>query len=110
MFGNKEEKIEKLAAKNNAGALIKMINEKDMALSVKAITALGTCKGDDAYNTLIALLRSPSAEIRAATATALGTLGDPKAHAHLDHLMASEKDSKVAAAMKAALSKLHSKE
>ena len=67
-------------------------------------------KGDDSYNTLITLLRSPAADVRAAAATALGNLGDQKARAHIDHMIKEEKDAVVQETMKKALSKLHSDE
>ena len=110
MFGNKESKIEKLVGKGNAAGLIKLVNDKDSGIALKAVEALGKVHGDDAYNTLITLLRSPQAAVRAAAATALGTMGDQKARAHIDHMIASEKDAVVVEAMKKTLSKLHSNE
>ena len=107
MFGNKEQKIEKLVEKKNAAGLIRFINDKDSVIALKAV---GQVKGDDSYNTLISLLRSPRADMRAAAATALGALGDQKARAHIDHLSKTEQDSVVLEAMKQALSKLHSNE
>lgn len=110
MFGNKEQKIEKMVAKKNAAGLIKLVNDKDHVIALKAVEALGQVKGDDSYNTLITLLRSPAADVRAAAATALGTLGDQKARAHIDHMIKDEKDVVVQEAMKKALGKLHSNE
>ena len=110
MFGNKEQQIEKLVEKKNAAGLIRFINDKDSVIALKAVEALGQGKGDDSYNTLISLLRSPRADMRAAAATALGALGDQKARAHIDHLSKTEQDSVVLEAMKQALSKLHSNE
>ena len=108
MFGNKEQKLEKLVEKKNAAGIIKLVESKDSVVAMKAIESLGKVPGDDSYNTLITLLRSPQANVRAAAATALGVLGDQKARAHIDHLLTTEKDSVVAEAMKKALSKLHS--
>ncbi|MBE5783929.1 MAG: hypothetical protein E7329_11505 [Clostridiales bacterium] len=110
MFGNKEQKLEKMVAKKNATGIIKLVNDKDASIALKAVESLGKVPGDDSYNTLITLLRAPKADVRAAAVTALATLGDPKAKAHIDHLMATEKDAVVVAAMKKAVSKLHSKE
>ncbi len=110
MFGNKEQKIEKMVVKKNAAGLIKLVNDKDHMIALKAVEALGQVKGDDSYNTLITLLRSPAADVRAAAATALGTLGDQKARAHIDHMIKEEKDVVVQEAMKKALGKLHSNE
>ena len=110
MFGSKEQKLEKLVEKKNAAAIIKLISGKDSVIALKAVEALGKVPGDDSYNTLITLLRSPVAAVRAAAAVALGTLGDQKARAHIDHMVGSEKDAVVVEAMKKALSKLHSNE
>ena len=110
LFGSKESKIAKFIEKGNAAGLIKLISGKDMGIVTKAIEALGSVKGDDAYNQLISLLRSEKSEIRAAAVKALGIKGDQKAKAHIDHLITEEKDSTVLAAMKEAQAKLHSKE
>ena len=110
MFGNKEQKLEKMVAKKNAAGIIKLVNDKDAAIAIKAVESLGKVPGDDSYNALITLLRSPKADVRAAAVSSLGNLGDPKAKAHIDHLMANEKDAVVLSAMKKALSHLHSKE
>ena len=101
MFGSKEQKLEKMIAKNNVSGIIGLITSKDPALSLKA---------DDAYNTLITLLRSPRADVRAAAATSLANMGDAKAQAHISHMLPGEKDAVVIEAMKNALSKLHTKD
>ena len=46
-------------------------------------------------------------EIRSASASALGDLGDPRAHTLLMHHLGVEKDERVAAAIKDAVGKLH---
>lgn len=110
MFGNKEQKLEKMVEKKNAAGIIKLVNGKDSVIALKAVEALGKVPGDDSYNTLITLLRAPKADVRAAAAASLGNLGDQKARAHIDHLIHSEKDAVVLAAMKKTLSQLHSNE
>ncbi len=110
MFGNKEQKLEKMIAKNNAAGIIGLVTSKDPSISLKAVEALGKVTGDDAYNTLITLLRSPRADIRAAAASALAEMGDSKAQAHISHMLTTETDAVVIEAMKTALSKLHSKD
>ena len=110
MFGNKEKKIEKMVEKRNAAVLIHLAGDKDSVIALKAVEALGHVPGDDSYNTLITLLRSPRADMRAAAATALGTLGDPKAQAHISHMLTTEKDAVVLEAMRKAQSKLHNNE
>ena len=101
MFGNKEKKIEKMVEKRNAAGLIHLAGDKDSVIALKAVEALGHVPGDDSYNTLITLLRSPRADMRAAAATALGTLGDPKAQAHISHMLTTEKDAVVLEAIPA---------
>ena len=110
MFGSKESKIDKMVTKNNAVGIIKMINGKDMAGTKQAIAALVKVRNDDSYNELISLLRSPTAEIRAAAASALGEMNYPKARAHLVHVAEAEKDAAALEAMKQAIAKLHSNE
>ena len=110
MFGNKEKKLEKMVEKKNAAGIIKLINDKDAAIALKAVASLGKVPGDDAYNALISLIRSPKAEIRAAAVTALAERGSPKAKAHIDHMLTGEKDAAVIAALKAAQAKIHGKE
>ena len=107
MFGSKESKIQKAIEKKNAKAVIKLLGDKDVSMVLKAIEALGKIPGDESYNELIALIRSPRAEVRAAAVTALGVFGDPKGRAHIAHLEKTEKDAAVLAAINQALSKLH---
>lgn len=110
MFGNKDQKIEKLVEKKNAAGLIALLNDKNVPLSLKAAEALGKVNSDEAYNMLITLMRSPMAEMRAVAIAALGEMGDQKARAHIDHNYATETDPMVQEAMREALSKLHTNE
>lgn len=110
LFGSKESKIEKAVAKKNGDALVKMLNDKDIKVIMQVIEAMGKVGGDACYNALISLLRSPSSDVRVAATSALGVSGDPKAQAHIDHQIARETDEKVKAAMREALSKVHSKD
>ena len=110
LFGSKSDKIAKAIEKKNAAGIIKYLNDKDAGVVMQAVAALGKVQGDDSYNTLVSLLRSPKAEIRAAAVTALTELGDPKAQALVSHMETTEKDAVVLEAVKKALSKLHDKE
>ena len=110
LFGSKESKIEKAVAKKNAAAAIKLLGDKDTAIVLKAIEALGKIPGDESYNELIALLRSPNSQVRAAAVTALGVFGDPKGRAHVAHMEKTEKDVAVLKAIGNTLAKLHGKD
>lgn len=106
MFGSKVERIEKLAAKRKSGKLIALLRDKDAQVRYAAVAGLGKCRDDDAYNALIGLLRDADAGMRGAAAKALGALGRPSARVHIEHQISAEKDAKLIADMKVALSVL----
>ena len=111
MTDRKEKKLAKLVENQDAGRIIEMITEKDVALSLKAAAALGKVPGnDDAYNMLITLLRSPMAKMRVVAVNALAEMADQKARAHVDHNYLSETDEEVREAMRQAMAILHSNE
>ena len=56
MFGNKLEKIEKLAAKGDAAKIAEYVNDKHDDVRMAAIDALGKCQSDDAFNALVPLV------------------------------------------------------
>ena len=110
MFGSKEQKLEKMIAKNNVSGIIGLITSKDPALSLKAVEALGRVTGDDARSRPRAPPRPPRGGGRAAAPTSLANGGDAKAQAQNSHMLPGEKDAVVIEAMKNALSKLHTKD
>lgn len=103
----KLEKIERCIQKGKEDELVKLVHDHDKAIRLAAIDGLGKAGKDNACNVLITLLLDEDAEIRAASAAALGVLGDPRAHTLLLHHLSVEKDAQVAAAIKAAVGKLH---
>lgn len=107
MFGNKANKIQKCISKKTAAPVIKLLKDKDVTVVMQAIEALGKIPGDESYNELVSLLRSPAAEVRTAAITALGELGDPKGRAHIAHMEKTEKDAVVLEAANKALARLH---
>lgn len=107
MFGNKTNKIQKCISKKNVAPVIKLLKDKDITVVMQAIEALGKIPGDESYNQLVSLLRSPMAQVRAAAITALAEFGDPKGRAHMAHMEKTEKDAVVLEAINKALTKLH---
>lgn len=106
MFGNKLSKIPKMMEKNQAEKLEKLLGDKDEQVKLAAIDALGKCTGDVAFNALVPLLNSPSAEVRIRSAKALGAMGLPKSRTFLLHRKSVEKDEKMLAAIAEALQQI----
>ena len=106
MFGNKLSKVAKMAEKNQAEKLEKLLKDKDMEVVLAAIDGLGQCTGDTAFNALVPLILSPDAQVRAHAVTALGVMGLPKARTFLLHQRDEEKDAAVMAAIEEALKKI----
>ncbi len=97
------EKIEKAVRKKNFGMLQKLSQGRDAAVRTEAIEAMGRLGGNDSFNELTGLLRSPSAPTRAAAADGLAALGDEKARAFLEHQLEREDDPIVQAKIRDAL-------
>ena len=96
MFGNKMDKIAKLADKNDALKLLGMLNDKDEKVVLAAIDALGRCNGDDAFNALVPLVHNDNADVRTHAVLALGKMGLPKARTFLLHPAGSRKEPRSA--------------
>ena len=106
MFGNPINKVNRAIEKNNEQTLLKLANDKKKEVQLAAIKGLGTVAGDDSNNFFSFFLRSADADIREASATALGNQGYSHAHEFLSHQLKNEKDKKVAAALSEAMKKL----
>ena len=109
MFGDSVSKVEKLIEKKKDAELVKLAGSKDEKVRLAAIAGLGKIQGEASYNALVALLRSTEAAVRAAVASAMAEYGDSKLRAHLEHLMKSETDPGVIAALHNALAKIKGK-
>ena len=106
MFGNKLEKIEKLAAKGEAAKIAEYVNDKHDGVRMAAIDALGKCDGDDAFNALVPLVHGGDVEQRKHAALALGSMNVPRARAFLEHQRSLESDADVKKAIETALSEI----
>ena len=106
MFGNKLEKIEKLAAKGDAAKIAEYVNDKHDDVRMAAIDALGKCQGDDAFNALVPLVHGGDVEQRKHAALALGSMNVPRARAFLEHQSTLESDADVKKAIETALSEI----
>lgn len=104
MFGNNLKKIEKLTSRKKSEALAKFLTSKDAQVRVAAINGLGESGGESAFNNLTPLLRDGNPLIRAAVATALRALEDPRAVAFISNSLKEEKDPATKEAMGRALS------
>lgn len=110
MFGNKEAKLRRALSRGQVGRLQELARDKDTAIAVKAVQAMGQIDTDEGFNALILLINSADAAIRLAAAQALGQMGNPHARAHLVHQAAVEADPQVKQALAQALSILHGEE
>ena len=104
MFGNNIRKIERLTNRKKSEALLKYLTNKDEKVRIAAVLGLGASGGDSAFNNLTPLLRDGNPPIRAAAATALRALEDPRAVAFISNSFKDEKDSAAKEAMGRALS------
>lgn len=104
MFGNNIRKIERLTIRKKSEALAKFLTNKDAQVRIAAVLGLGASGGDSAFNNLTPLLRDGNPPIRAAAATALRALEDPRAVAFISNSLKDEKDAAAKEAMSRALS------
>ena len=80
---------------------------KDEQVRLAAIGALGKVSKDDGFNALITLIADDAPKTRAASAKALGELGNEHAVAHLVYRLEHETDPEVVKSMKGAITALH---
>lgn len=106
MFGSTVEKIEKLAQKGHFDKVAEHLNDKNEAVRLAAIDALGQCADDVAFNALVPLVHHADREVRIHTAQALSMQKQPRARAYLEHQLRSEQDPAVVQAIDEALAKI----
>lgn len=103
MFGNNLRKIERLASGKKSEALTKYLSSSDAQTRIAAIKGLGESGGEIAFNNLTPLLRDSDPAVRAASATALRALEDPRAAAFISNSLKDEMDEAAKEAMSRAL-------
>lgn len=109
LFGNKLEKIAKLAEKGKTEKLASYLTTKHEDIRLATIDALGRCHDDIAFNALVPLVHNPDKPTRIHASEALSTMNDSKARAHLEHQRAAEKDAEVITVIENSLSKIKDK-
>lgn len=104
---SKLEKIQKDIEKGKEAPLIKLAQDKEKEVRLAAIAGMGKVGKDDSFNAIVpAMLIDEDPDIRAAAALALGVMKNSHASAHLRYYLEREKDEKVIAAIKTAISNL----
>lgn len=104
---SKLDKIQKLIEKGKEAPLIKLASDKDKEIRLAAIAAMGKVGKDESFNAMVPeMLIEDDPDIRAAAALALGEMKNAHASAHLRYYLEREKDEKVVAALKTAISNL----
>ena len=106
LFGNKMDKIEKLAQKGQEEKLVEFLKDKKEDVRLAAIDALGKCTGDVAFNALVPLVHNEDPAVRIRTAAALSNMKQPRARTFLEHQREIEKDASVLKAIEEALAKI----
>ena len=103
---SKLDKVQKYVEKGKEAGLLKLIHDKDKSVRLAAIEGMGKIGRDDSFNNLVTMLSDDDADIRAASADALGVLKNSHADAHLRYRLGIEKDAKVVEAIKKAVASL----
>lgn len=106
MFGNKVDKIAKLAQKGDGEKLVEFITDKKDEVRLAAIDALGQCSGDVPFNALVPLVHTGDAQTRIHAANALANMKQPRARTFIEHQRAMERDPAVIKALDDALASI----
>jgi len=110
MFAVTVQKVEKWAQKKKISKLIsKGLQNDNKEIRIATIAALGKCGDETAMHQLIALLRDPDADIRAAAAEALGAMANPRSLEFVKQAMNNESDEKVREKAKLAANQIREK-
>lgn len=107
MSDAKLEKIAKLGEKGKANKLISYAGSRDAQERAAAATALGHCNTDEAYNTLITMLRDPDDTVCVSAINGLKAMGRKTAAEHVRHVYQSRSNPEIVKAGTEALGVLH---
>lgn len=107
MSDAKIEKITKLGEKGKASKLIGFAGSKDPQERAAAATALGRCDNDDAFNTLISMLRDPDDNVCIAAINGLKAMGRKNAAEFIRHTYTNRNNAAIVKAGTEALAALH---
>lgn len=108
-MADKTAKMEKIVAKAKWKKLDKLVKKSVTKAKIEDMIAIanacGTTSADEAYNSLIALVRNDSADVQVAALNALGKSAGDRAVATLNWMMANTAEDKpqVVEAARAAL-------
>ena len=103
MFGNKVDKIAKLAQKGDGEKLAGFVGDKKEEVRLAAIDALGKCEGDVPFNALVPLVHTGDVQTRIHAVTALAALKQPRARTFIEHQRTLERDPAIQKALDEAL-------
>lgn len=93
MADSKTDKIMQLGQKGKVKKLLSYASSKDATERKAAAVALGSSDTDDAYNSLIFLLRDPDTSVRIGALEGLKIMGRKSAEEHVRHVLTSSTDA-----------------
>lgn len=102
-FDDKPTQIEKLLKKRNSEKLVAFLNDSKPEIRILAVNALGAIGDDKAVNALIGCLSDREPTVRMAAIKVVGTMRNQTLKSHLQHIVQTEKDEVVKAALQAAI-------
>ncbi len=107
-MGN-EKKIAKIAVfgeKKKVKKLAKLALHKDPEIRAAVATALGPVRQDEAYNTLVDLVRNGDINVRKAAVIALGVNGRKAGAEHIRNIMTQEANASIVPICQEAIAKI----
>jgi HEAT repeat protein len=106
---NKEKRIERWTRKRNSQKLAKEINNPEMDIRLKVISALADIGDFKAVTALTSIIKDEDPKIRIAALDALDKVGDERSKEHVRYLSEKDEDPEVKEKARQVLSSLSSK-